>query len=183
MPCLYCSNFLLPCWSSALFIYPLLKLGIEAYCVYCCTIYSFLPSCQVCFMNFGVLLLGVYMFNLLIVLDRLILLSSFDPFIIFWSFYHFKVDLIFSNNFVSTILASKEAHKIYNACVPSKSPQSCPTLWDRMGCSPPGFSVHRILQARILEKVSMSTSRGSSWPRDGTYISYISCINRQVFYH
>ena len=40
--------------------------------------------------------------------------------------------------------------------------QSCPTLCDPMDYSPPGSSVHGILQARILEWVAMSFSRGSS---------------------
>ena len=40
--------------------------------------------------------------------------------------------------------------------------QSCPTLCDSIGCSPSGPSVHGILQARILEWVSMPSSRGSS---------------------
>ena len=40
--------------------------------------------------------------------------------------------------------------------------QSCPTLCDPMDCSPPGFSVHGISQARILEWVAISFSRGSS---------------------
>ena len=41
-------------------------------------------------------------------------------------------------------------------------------------CSPPGSSVHGILQARILEWVAMSFSRGSSWPRDWTQVSHIT---------
>ena len=40
--------------------------------------------------------------------------------------------------------------------------QSCPALCDPMDCSPPGSSVHGILQARILEWVAISFSRGSS---------------------
>ena len=44
--------------------------------------------------------------------------------------------------------------------------QSCPTLCDPVDCSPPGFSVHGILQARILEWVAISFSRGSSWTMD-----------------
>ena len=40
-----------------------------------------------------------------------------------------------------------------------------------MNCSPPGSSVHRILQARILERVAISFSRGSSRPRDPTRVS------------
>ena len=44
--------------------------------------------------------------------------------------------------------------------------QSQPALWDPIDCSPPGSSVHGILQARILEWVAVSFSRGSSPPRD-----------------
>ena len=43
--------------------------------------------------------------------------------------------------------------------------QSCPTLSDPMDCSPPGSSVHGILQARILEWVAIPFFRGSSNPR------------------
>ena len=42
----------------------------------------------------------------------------------------------------------------------AQSLQSCPALRDPMGCSPPGFSVHGILQARKLEWVAISFSRG-----------------------
>ena len=44
--------------------------------------------------------------------------------------------------------------------------QSCLTLCDFMNCNPPGFSIHVIFQARILEWVAMPFSRGSSRPRD-----------------
>ena len=60
--------------------------------------------------------------------------------------------------------------------------QLCLTLCDPMDRSPPGSSVHRILQARILEWTSMPSSRGSSRPRDQTHIFYASCIGRQVLY-
>ena len=46
--------------------------------------------------------------------------------------------------------------------------QSCPTVCDPMDCSPPGSSVHGILQARRLEWVALPFSRGSAQPRDGT---------------
>ena len=52
--------------------------------------------------------------------------------------------------------------------------QSCLTLWDPMDCSLPASSVHGILQARILEWVAMSFSRGSSWLRDQTWVSCIA---------
>ena len=51
----------------------------------------------------------------------------------------------------------------------AKSLQSCPTLCNPIDCIPPGSSVHRIFQARILEWVAVSFSRGSSQPRDGTH--------------
>ena len=46
--------------------------------------------------------------------------------------------------------------------------QSCPTLCKPVDCSPPGSSIRRILQARILEWVAMPSSRVSSWPTDRT---------------
>ena len=52
-----------------------------------------------------------------------------------------------------------------------------------MDCSPPGSSIHRISRARILEWVAIPFSRGSSWPRDRTGVSWISCIGRQSLYH
>ena len=61
--------------------------------------------------------------------------------------------------------------------------QSCPTLRDPRDYSLPGFSVHGIFQARILEWVAISYSRGSSRLRDQTHISCVSCIGRQILYH
>ena len=52
--------------------------------------------------------------------------------------------------------------------------QSCLTLCNPMDCSPPGSSVHGILQARILELVAISLSRGSSQPKDQTQVSCIA---------
>ena len=51
---------------------------------------------------------------------------------------------------------------------------SCPTLYNPMDCSPPGSSVHGILQPRILEWVAISSSRGASRPRDQTQVSRIA---------
>ena len=56
--------------------------------------------------------------------------------------------------------------------------QSWLTLCNPMDYSPPGCSVHGILQVRILEWAAISSSRGSSWPRDWTWIS---CISRWFF--
>ena len=51
---------------------------------------------------------------------------------------------------------------------------SCVQLCNYMDCSPAGFSVNRILQSRILECVAIPFSRGSSQPRDGTWVSCIA---------
>ena len=61
--------------------------------------------------------------------------------------------------------------------------RKCLSLCDPVDCGPPGSSVHGILQARILEWVAISFSRGSSRPRDQTLVSCISGIGRQVLYH
>ena len=68
-------------------------------------------------------------------------------------------------------------------CVCTRAqPQSCPAILDSHDCSPPA-PLHGILQARILDWVAMPSSRGSSRPRDGTLVSYVSCTGRRVLYH
>ena len=52
--------------------------------------------------------------------------------------------------------------------------QSCPILCNTTYYSPPGFSVHGILQVRILERVAITLSRGSSRPRNQTWVSCIA---------
>ena len=66
---------------------------------------------------------------------------------------------------------------VHSVCVLA---QSCPSLWDSMDCNPPGYSVHGVLQARILKCVAISSSRGFSRSRDWTRNS---CIGRQILYH
>ena len=74
----------------------------------------------------------------------------------------------------------RELHTLSTACmcvcsIAQLCPMNCP-----MDCS---SSVHGISQARILEWVAISFSRGSSWPRSWTHISCISCMGRWVVYH
>ena len=59
-----------------------------------------------------------------------------------------------------------------------KAPQLCPTLRKRMDCYLPGSSVHGTLQARVLEWVAISFSRGSFRPKDSTQVS---CIAGRLF--
>ena len=55
----------------------------------------------------------------------------------------------------------------------SEVAQLCPTLCDPLDCSLPHSSIHGIFQARVLEWVAISFSRGSSQPRDRTWVSRI----------
>ena len=70
--------------------------------------------------------------------------------------------------------------ELQSVCVSHSVTQSCPTLRDPMDCSLPGSSVHGILQARTLEWVAISFSRGSFQSRDP---SWVSCIAGSLFYH
>ena len=88
--------------------------------------------------------------------------------------------------------------KLLQSCWTQCNPMvSNSTLWSVTQCNPMvswtqcnpmvrGLQaplVYGILQARIREWVAMFSSRGSSQPRDQTYISYVSCIGRWVLYH
>ena len=63
--------------------------------------------------------------------------------------------------------------------------QSLSLIWlcDPMDHSPPGSSVQGIFQARIMEWVAISSSRGSFWPREWTHISCVSCVDRRILYN
>ena len=82
--------------------------------------------------------------------------------------------VIFQPNFLSSYLINISNFllicSVFTIFKSSEVTQSCPTLCDPMDRSPPGSSVHEILQARILEWVAVSFSRGSSQPRDWTWV-------------
>ena len=80
-------------------------------------------------------------------------------------------------------MSEGELYSTVGLCVQAKLLQSCPTLCNPMDCGLPGSSVRGILQARILEWVAVSSSRGSSQPRDWTQVFYVFCIGRRVLYH
>ena len=65
-------------------------------------------------------------------------------------------------------------HILCDMYVHAKLLQLCPTLWDPTDCSPSGSSVHGISQARILEWVTISFSRGYSGPRNRTHVFCIA---------
>ena len=81
-----------------------------------------------------------------------------------------------------TKLACKNTLWNFNMLCVFSVAKLCPIFWNPMDCSLLG-SVHRISQARILEWVAISSSRGSSRPRGQTCISWVSCIGRWVLYH
>ena len=86
-------------------------------------------------------------------------------------------------NFFKVLVLIKLQLLQYNKdeCVCMQSPLSYMTLCDPLVCSPPASSVHGVSQARILEWVAMPSSRGSSQPRDWTYVSCFSCIAGRFF--
>ena len=75
-----------------------------------------------------------------------------------------KKNMGFLNDYELNVTGPPKKIRIFSpyACVVAKLLQSCLTLCDPMGCSPPGSSVHGILQARTMEWVAMPSSRGSS---------------------
>ena len=81
-------------------------------------------------------------------------------------------------NYLAVFTTGKYMPKVwYGISTPTEWPnevsQSCPTLCDHMNCSLPHSSIHGIFQARVLEWVAISFSRGSSQPRDRTQVSLI----------
>ena len=113
-----------------------------------------------------------------LVLERLHY-SRAKPCAIKWSFAHH----ISPHPLANTQLLSVPIHLpildisrklLFSHCVVSNS---FATAWTV--CSPPGSSVHGILQARILEWAAIPFSRGSSQPREWTWVS---CIGRQILY-
>ena len=72
---------------------------------------------------------------------------------------------------------------IWQMCLLCSIAQSCLTICDPMDGSPPGSSVHRILQARILGWVAISYSKGSFPPRDQNSITCVSYIDRWILDH
>ena len=95
---------------------------------------------------------------------------------ILWHFLHWQVDSLLLYQLGSLSMT----------CQPLVMPQTTVWLYSEvkslssvwlcypMNCSLPGFSVHRILQARVLEWIAIPFSRGSSRPRDWTLVSSIS---------
>ena len=82
-----------------------------------------------------------------------------------------STDHVTDTNQVSANLRGLKSYQVsfLNTMVKVKV-KSCPTLCNPMGCSLPGSSVHGIFQAIVLEWIAISFSRGSSQPRDRTWV-------------
>ena len=81
---------------------------------------------------------------------------------------------------VNHIVFTRTYHR---TCILSRFSCVQPALCNPMDCSPPGSSVHGILQERKLEWVAMPSSRGSSWPSSQSHMSWGSSIGRRILYH
>ena len=86
----------------------------------------------------------------------------------------FFIELHVHTHFLMSVISFKTFHLKIISDLVSEVAQSCPTLCYPVDCRPPGSSVHGILQARILEWVAISFSRGSSQSRDRTQVSRIA---------
>ena len=96
-------------------------------------------------------------------------------------FLHFKSQIyLLVMNLILLYLCLYSVCVSHSAAAAAKSLQLCPTLCDPIDGSPPGFSVHGILQARILEQVALPFSRESS-PTQGLNLGLLGC--RQILYH
>ena len=85
----------------------------------------------------------------------------------------FLLDFIFTDqNKYQKVKILVRKVKLFTKTKWSEVTQSCPTLCDLMDCSPPGSLVRGIFQAWILGWVAIPFSKGSSWPRDQTQVSY-----------
>ena len=76
--------------------------------------------------------------------------------------------------FYNIVLISTEQKQYMYICVCVLVTQLCLTFCTPMDCSPPGSSVHGILQTRILVFIAIPFSRGSFWLRDQTWFSYVA---------
>ena len=106
----------------------------------------------------------------------------------FWGLQNFKQWSLSIRTLIIMIWNNEHMLGIVLICVcvrahPFTCAQSCLTLIVTLWTNPPDSSVHGSFQASIMEWVAISHSKGSCQPRDWTYVSYISCIGRWIFYH
>ena len=96
-------------------------------------------------------------------------------------FCYFSPLVLFSSTLAAWRSVSTLREIVKDNLATDESLQQQLTLCVLMDCYPPASSVLGILQARILEWVTMPSSRGSSWPGNLSRVSYISCIAGKFF--
>ena len=108
-------------------------------------------------------------------LIRLIIFTIID---IKWNrlfFFFFKTECKTRKNSVTTRIVWCQC---FNLCQESEVTQSCPTLCSPMDCSLPGFSVHGIFQARVLERIAITLANLCQGISNFTYHCFcISNVN------
>ena len=92
----------------------------------------------------------------------------------------YYISLLYISTYTDTYIIHIHIYVICSVCVCA---QSCPTLCDPMDSNLPGSSVHGIFQARMLEWVAISCSRGSSWPRDWNCVFLCLRIDKWILYN
>ena len=106
-------------------------------------------------------------------------LSTFYLCIYLYIHLFLNLSLIYVLSCMSCLSTHASIH-LSSICLGAKSLQSCLTLCDLMDCSPPGSSVHGILQARTLEQAAISSST-DTFPTQGLNPSLLYC--RWILYH
>ena len=116
--------------------------------------------------------------------------SQFVPMVTFHKttiqYHNQKIDLVQSSNLIqiSLYLSSFESEYVFiRFWVCAKLLQSCLTLCNPMDCSPQAPLSMGFFRHEISDGVAMCFSKGSSWPRDRTHMSSVSCMDRQVLSH
>ena len=86
--------------------------------------------------------------------------------------FHSQTAIFNLSNIFFTVILQWNYSSVHSCSVT----QSCPSLFDPMDCNLPGSSIHGILQARIVEWVAISSSKGFSYPGSKPASASISCI-------
>ena len=155
--------FLIYSWLHAAFIF-VKSILLSWLVLFYCLQLSFMPSSQ-SFCYEWLLLIDIFRYSTIWVWIFLKLFQK-DFFLWFPGFRDFYIVLLLHS--FSSFLIRKKDYEVA---------QSCPTLCNPTGSSLPGTCVHGIFQARVLQWVAISFSRGSSGPRDWTQVSHIAGKN------
>ena len=118
-------------------------------------------------------------------LGQLLLIWPYTMLITMHSIFFYKTTILMISLYFITRFCHFTSSEFLSVCcpIPCLHAQLCLTLCNLTDCNPTGSSGHGILQARTLQWVAISFSRGSFPPRDWAPIACIFCIGRWVLYH